>query len=215
MRTRRKDPTMTRTRHQVVPGALAAIGGAALALTLAACGVGDVGEGSWSKMDEQSPSATATDTATDTGTAGSSPSGAGEHAAARSETREDSVYPQIGDPLVDALHYDLGLTWDPEKDVLTGRQTLTFRATDDADALPLDFSDELEISELTVDGKQVDHRLDGTSLSIEQPLVADQEYELALTYAGTPEPTPAPSPRPAAPAPAPAGPRPYLAEPPH
>lgn len=180
---------MTRTRDQVVPRALAASGSAALALALAACGVSEVGEGSWSRMDQQSSSTT------DTGTPGPSPSGTGKHAAARSETREDSVYPQIGDPLVDALHYDLDLTWDPEKDVLTGRQTLTFRATDDADALPLDFNDQLEISELTVDGKQVDHSVDGTSLSIEQPLVADREYEVALTYAGTPEPTPAPSTR--------------------
>ena len=33
--------------------------------------------------------------------------------AALSDPREDSVYPDVGDPGVDALHYDLDLTWDP------------------------------------------------------------------------------------------------------
>ena len=34
--------------------------------------------------------------------------------AAVSEPVEDSVYPDVGDPSVDALHYDLDLAWDPE-----------------------------------------------------------------------------------------------------
>ena len=32
--------------------------------------------------------------------------------AALSEPQEDSVYPNVGDPGVDALHYALDLTWD-------------------------------------------------------------------------------------------------------
>ena len=39
---------------------------------------------------------------------------------ALSEPVEDSVYPQVGDPGVDALHYDLDLTWLPERRRLDG-----------------------------------------------------------------------------------------------
>lgn len=184
---------MTRTTSPARPGralrGLAAGAGAALALTLAACGAG---QGSWSRM--ESPPSTGAGTGTPSGSPSDAP-GTDEDALARSETREDSVYPQIGDPLVDALHYELDLTWDPERDRLTGRQTLTFRATDDADTLPLDFNEQLEISALSVDGKPVEHTVDETQLRIEQPLVADREYELVLAYAGTPEPTEAPSTR--------------------
>ena len=33
---------------------------------------------------------------------------------ALSEPVEDRVYPDVGDPGVDALHYDLDLAWDPD-----------------------------------------------------------------------------------------------------
>lgn len=176
---------MTRTTR--APRLVAAAGSAALVLALAACG------------DDADPRSERDDDVTPTPTVTSTPSTpaepAGEHALARSETREDSVYPQIGDPLVDALHYDLDLTWDPEEDELTGRQTLTFRATGDAGEIPLDFNEQLAISELTVDGKAAEHEVDGTQLRIEHPITADREYELAITYAGTPAPAPAPSTR--------------------
>ena len=32
-----------------------------------------------------------------------------------SEPVEDTVYPDVGDPGVDALHYELDLTWDPAR----------------------------------------------------------------------------------------------------
>ncbi|KRB78581.1 hypothetical protein ASE01_04810 [Nocardioides sp. Root190] len=175
---------MTRTTR--APRLLTAAGSAALALALAACG--NDGDPRSDRDDEPTPTPTVTSTPT-------TPADGGEYALARSETREDSVYPQIGDPLVDALHYDLDLTWDPEKDELTGRQTLTFRATGDATAIPLDFNEQLAISELTVDGAEAGHQIDGTQLSIAHPITKDREYELAITYAGTPAPAPAPSTR--------------------
>jgi aminopeptidase N len=154
------------------------------ALALAACGSHRVPSG-------QAP--TGAPTSTPSGTP--SDAGAGDLAIARSETREDSVYPDIGDPLVDALHYDLGLTWDPAKDRLTGREVLTFRATGDSATIPLDFNEQLAISELTVDGQPVEHAVAGTHLTVEHPIEADEQYELGLTYAGTPAPAPAPSTR--------------------
>jgi len=126
----------------------------------------------------------------------SSPSndaGAGELALARNDTRRDSVYPEYGDPLVDALRYDLDLTWTPGEDRLTAVETLTFRATADARRIPLDFDERLAISAARVDGEPVEVRTRGHDLVVRHPVVADRRYELVLEYAGTPAPAPAPS----------------------
>ena len=56
----------------------------------------------------------------------------------------------VGDPGVDALHYDLDLTWDPDTSVLTGAETLTFRSTEDDDTFQLDLEPALEVSEVSV-----------------------------------------------------------------
>lgn len=152
------------------------------ALSLAGCG--SLGAG---RLD--TPAGTTTPTSSPTAAA------EGRYGIARNETREDSVYPDIGDPLVDALHYDLGLTWDPEKDRLTGKQTLVFRATADAEEIPLDFNEQLRISALSVDGEPAEHTVEGTGLRIAHPVEKDREYELTLSYAGTPRPAEAPSTR--------------------
>ncbi|TNM50144.1 M1 family metallopeptidase [Nocardioides albidus] len=120
---------------------------------------------------------------------------AGDLAIARNDTREDSVYPEIGDPLVDALHYDLDLAWAPDADRLTARETLTFRATGDAPRIPLDFNEQLAISSATVDGTPAEVTVEGNDLTVAHPIAADQRYELVLEYAGTPAPAPAPSQR--------------------
>ena len=112
-----------------------------------------------------------------------------------SETREDSVYPEIGDPSVDALHYDLTLDWDPETDTLTGQEVLTFRATETADEFQLDFGEPLEISSVTLDGQEVEVSRDGKDLVVAAPVEQDQRYELAIAYAGTPEPVEGPTTR--------------------
>jgi aminopeptidase N len=112
-----------------------------------------------------------------------------------SETREDSVYPEVGDPLVDALHYDLSLAWTPESDTLLATEQLTFRATADADDVRLDFDDVVTIDTLTIDGQEVEHTREDKDLLIQHPVKADQEYLLDLTYSGTPEPYTAPTQR--------------------
>ncbi|GAA4087056.1 M1 family metallopeptidase [Nocardioides kongjuensis] len=120
---------------------------------------------------------------------------AGDLAIARSDTRADSVYPELGNPLVDALHYGLDLTWAPDADRLTARETLTFRATGDAPQIPLDFNEQLAISSATVDGAAAEVSVEGNDLTIAHPLVAEQQYELVLEYAGSPASAPAPSQR--------------------
>ncbi|GAA5142653.1 M1 family metallopeptidase [Nocardioides marinquilinus] len=114
---------------------------------------------------------------------------------ALSEPREDSYYPEVGDPGVDALHYDLDLAWDPDTDTLTGTEVLTFRATETADRFRLDLGEPLEVTSLTLDGAEVDHEHTGKDLVVEAPVEADGRYELTLGYEGTPEPVDAPTSR--------------------
>jgi aminopeptidase N len=112
-----------------------------------------------------------------------------------SDTREDSVYPEIGDPLVDALHYDLSLAWTPESDALVATERLTFRATGDADQVQLDFDDVVTIDSLTVDGVEAEYERSDKDLLIDHPVETDQEYVVELAYSGTPEPYDAPTER--------------------
>lgn len=114
---------------------------------------------------------------------------------ALSEPREDSVYPRVGDPGVDALHYDLTLAWDPETDTLTGTEVLTFRSTTSAPRFQLDLGRPLTVGSLTLDGAEVPFEERGKDLVVTADVVADQHYELELDYAGTPAPVPAPTTR--------------------
>ncbi|QZY28976.1 M1 family metallopeptidase [Nocardioides coralli] len=115
--------------------------------------------------------------------------------AALSEPVEDSVYPEVGDPGVDALHYDLDLTWDPDSRVLTGDEELVLRATEDDDFFQLDLAGELEVSAVTVDGREVDHEHRGKDLVVQAPVAADQRYTVRIRYAGEPGPVEAPTTR--------------------
>lgn len=108
---------------------------------------------------------------------------------------EDSVYPAVGDPDVDALLYDLDLTWDPQGKRLTGESTVTFRATRTAPRFQLDLGAPLEVGEVTLDGEAVRAVHRGKNLVVRAPVKADQRYELSVGYAGTPRPAPAPTTR--------------------
>ncbi len=105
----------------------------------------------------------------------------------------DSVYPDVGDPGVDALHYQLDLAWTPESTTLDAVETLTFRATSDADSFRLDFGEPLAVSELTLDGEPAGFEEDGKDLVVDAQVRADDRYTLEVHYSGTPEPVPAPT----------------------
>ncbi len=108
---------------------------------------------------------------------------------------EDSVYPDVGDPRVDALLYDLDLTWDPLGRRLTASAVVTFRATRTAPRFQLDLAPGLTVGDLRLDGESVGFARRGTNLLVRAPVEADTRYELTLDYAGTPRPAPAPTTR--------------------
>ncbi|GAA4819217.1 M1 family metallopeptidase [Nocardioides caeni] len=172
---------MALPRHRTRAAVIALVGTGALA----ACGP-DAG------LRSAEPSPRPEPTVTSTPSAHPLP---GPYGVARNDLREDSVYPAIGEPVVDALHYDLDLTWVPDRDLLIGRETILFRAAATSTTIPLDLSSELEVARVRLDGRPVDFEHTGTTLVIEQPVTADDEHQLTLAYEGTPAPTPAPSER--------------------
>lgn len=112
-----------------------------------------------------------------------------------SDPVEDSVYPNVGDPSVDALHYDLDLTWLPEERRLSGVASLAFRAARTQNVFQLDLGATLDVEGATLDGEDVEVSHVGKDLVIKAPVVTDRRYLLEVTYAGEPEPFPAPTTR--------------------
>ena len=117
------------------------------------------------------------------------------YAPARSKPLEDSLYPNVGDPGVDALHYHLDIAWDRDEQVLTGTTTLAFRSTVTADEFRLDLGDPLVVEKATLDGEEVDTQHNGKDLVVQAPVVKDGTYVLVVAYSGTPEPAQAPTTR--------------------
>jgi aminopeptidase N len=115
--------------------------------------------------------------------------------AAVSRPREDSVYPDVGDPGVDALHYDLDLAWDPRAENLTGRETVLLRATTTSDHLRLDLARQLTVDHVWLDGRPVSFQHPGKDLVVAARVEAGSRHLLQLTYAGLPEPVRAPTDR--------------------
>ncbi len=112
---------------------------------------------------------------------------------ARSTPVEDSVYPEVGGPDVDALLYDLDLAWEPKARTLTGTATITFRAARDAPRFALDLAAPLQVSALTLDGEQTAYAHRGKNLVVKAKIVEDDQHELVIEYAGRPRPEPAPT----------------------
>lgn len=115
------------------------------------------------------------------------------YTSAISTPREDSLYPDVGDPGVDALHYALDLTW--RAPTLTGHETLVFRATTDADHVQLDLGASLTVSRTTLDGHAVTTTHPGKDLVVAAHVEKDHDYTLTLDYTGAPAPYPAPTSR--------------------
>jgi aminopeptidase N len=115
--------------------------------------------------------------------------------AALSRPVEDRVYPGVGDPGVDALHYQLDLTWAPKSETLNGMETLIFRSTEDADDFQLDFGSSLTAAAVRLDGHQAKFRERGKDLVVQAPVRKDERYTLEVRYRGTPKPVAAPTTR--------------------
>jgi aminopeptidase N len=116
------------------------------------------------------------------------------HRAGRSNPVADPVYPDIGNPAVDVLHYALVLRWTPSKATLSGSATLTIRASRDTDQIRLDFARPLHLDKVTVDGKKTTANHQGHDLVIPagRRLAKDIRVVVAIRYHGRPRALPGP-----------------------
>jgi hypothetical protein len=101
----------------------------------------------------------------------------------------DPVYPDIGNPAVDVLHYALALRWAPSKATLSGIATLTIRAARDTDQIRLDFARPLHADKVTVDGKAAtaSHRGHDLIISAGRRLAKDTRALVTIRYHGRPQ----------------------------
>lgn len=116
----------------------------------------------------------------------------GEWAAGRSHPVEDPYYPAKSNPEVDALHYDLDLTWDGT--TLAGNVTVDFRAALTTDTVRLDLIHSLKVSSVDLDGAATafHHRGAGLVIDVGQ-VIKGSHHTLTITYAGSPHTVPAPT----------------------
>ncbi|WP_121254294.1 M1 family metallopeptidase [Nocardioides ferulae] len=183
------------TRRRAARAALAALTATAVAGALAGCSDGEPSVSGPATL-PTSTAATASPPATGS-TARPAPTADVDPdlAVAVNEPVEDSVYPEVGEPDVDALHYDLALDWAPDTATLEATQTLTFRAATTGDSFQLDLAEPLEVSTARLDGRDVEVRHDGDDLVVRAAVETGEQYALELAYAGSPEPVPAPTTR--------------------
>ncbi len=119
-----------------------------------------------------------------------------QYKAALSHPVEDSAYPQTSNPEVDSLHYGLVLGWDPERRVLTGKETLIFRAAESVGRIRLDLASAMHVTSVTLDGSAVGHQQSRDGLVVATgPLSSGSDHVAVIAYDGTPRPTAAPSTR--------------------
>ncbi|HEU5037862.1 MAG TPA: M1 family metallopeptidase [Nocardioides sp.] len=112
-----------------------------------------------------------------------------------STPREDSYYPQHGDPGIDVLHYGLVLRWHRGTRTLLGEALIWIRPTADADSFKLDLGPTMKVTRVEVDDARVAFHHSGTVLTIDHPVVTNQRFPVAISYRGTPHPIPAPTTR--------------------
>jgi aminopeptidase N len=150
-----------------------------LPLTLAGCGS--------SSPDAGPPAPAGPGSAVDVGTSA--------YDAALSTPRQDTLYPDVGQPGVDALHYDLGLSWDAKSETLTGNESLLFRSTTTGSQFQLDLAHQLSVSHVWLDGAPVRFDHPAKDLVVHAAVRPGDRHVLQLSYSGVPEPVVAPTDR--------------------
>ncbi|WP_416973107.1 M1 family metallopeptidase [Streptomyces sp. 4F14] len=101
----------------------------------------------------------------------------------------DTYFPQLGNGGYDALHYDLGVAYNPDTDRLDGTTTVTARATQNLSGFDLDLQ-KLEVTRVEVNGKKAKFTREGDEIKItpRQFLKKGRTFKVSVTYGGVPEP---------------------------
>ena len=89
---------------------------------------------------------------------------------------------------IDVLHYDLNIDLHPEKRILNGDVTITGVVLDrNIKQIDLNFYDNMQISLLTLNGKQSEYSEKGTRLSIPYSNALPDTFYIRVVYSGTPK----------------------------
>jgi Peptidase family M1 domain/Peptidase M1 N-terminal domain len=113
--------------------------------------------------------------------------GGGHHFVPGAPGAGDPYFPLDGNGGYDVQHYRLEVTYDPATDVLTGKATITARATQDLSSFNLDFEG-LTVRSITVDSRAATWTRDGGELTVtpRRGLVSDREFTTVVRYDGVP-----------------------------
>jgi aminopeptidase N len=100
----------------------------------------------------------------------------------------DPYFPLEGNGGYDAQHYDIGFSYDPATHRLDGTTAITARALQNLSQFDLDLQ-QLDVSEVTVDGHRATFSRDGQELKItpRHGIRKNTRFVVAVTYGGVPE----------------------------
>ncbi|KPC67072.1 M1 family metallopeptidase [Streptomyces chattanoogensis] len=100
----------------------------------------------------------------------------------------DPYFPELGNGGFDALHYDLGVSYDPDSGLLEGRTTIKAKATKNLSAFDLDLQ-KLRVESVKVNGEKAAFTRSGDELTVTPAahLRKGQRFSVSVAYAGIPE----------------------------
>ena len=101
----------------------------------------------------------------------------------------DSLYPLLGNPGYDALHYEIEMDVSPAENAITATTLITAQATKNLEVFNFDLSG-LEVRSLTVNNAPASFSRQGHKLTIDpaETLTAGAQFQVAVVYSGSPEP---------------------------
>jgi aminopeptidase N len=101
----------------------------------------------------------------------------------------DALFPDLGNPGVDVVDYDIAIRYEPDIDSVSATATLVVRSTDDLDVFTLDAIG-LDVVSVTIDGTAADFEADSPELRIMpvDAIAADAEFAVEIAYEVAPDP---------------------------
>jgi aminopeptidase N len=105
----------------------------------------------------------------------------------------DPYFPTFGNSGYDVQRYDISIKYEPSSKKLTGKTTVTAKATELLSRFHLDFHG-LQLGSVTIDGKQAEFSRDGDELIIVPPvaIAAGSTFAATIDYDGVPSPISSP-----------------------
>ncbi|TJZ46115.1 M1 family metallopeptidase [Streptomyces piniterrae] len=101
----------------------------------------------------------------------------------------DPYFPKLGNGGFDALHYDLGVSYDPDSGLLEGRTTIKAKATGNLSRFDLDLQ-KLRVESVKVNGRKAAFARSGDELTVTPTarLRKGERFTVSVAYAGIPKP---------------------------